>query len=147
MSVQVKGYTFNFKRKGDDVEFEVETAGRDAQEQDEGWVQGYFRDVCKWETVATAISNLLGSKNEQGETLHDASEYSIEIAEREQGKIRGTVCLSTQERGIRTNWVSGASYTLPVEEIQHQIQNVEKWRDLKKSLGWLLESLTPRGNP
>jgi hypothetical protein len=39
MSVNVKGYTFNFKRKGDELEFEVETAGRDAQQEDEEWIQ------------------------------------------------------------------------------------------------------------
>lgn len=138
MSVNVKGYTFNFKRKGDELEFEVETAGRDAQQEDEEWIQEYFRDVGKWETVGTAINSLLGSKNEQGERLHDPSEYTIKIAERKEGKISGIVHLSTQERGFRTNWVSGASYTVPIEEIQHQIQNVEKWRYLKKSLGWLL---------
>jgi hypothetical protein len=140
MSVNVKGHPFNFKRKGDDVEFDVEILGRDAQQQDEELVREYFRDVGKWETVAAAISSLLGSEKGQGKTLHDPSEYTIKITKREEGKIWGTVSPSTQERGIRTNWNSGATYTLPIEEIQHQIENVEKWRNLMKSLGWVLEA-------
>jgi hypothetical protein len=133
----VKGL-WNFKQKGDDVEFDVEIDGRDAQQEDEELVREYFGDVGKWETVATVISSLLGTQKGQGKTLHDPSEYTIKITKREEGKIWGTVSLSAQERGVRTNWVSGASYTLPIEEIQDQVENVEKWRNLWKSVDWLL---------
>lgn len=51
--------------------------------------------------------------------------------------LSGSIVLTAEERHRRTGSIMGQAVDLPLPEIANQVENIPKWREFKKLLGYL----------
>jgi len=150
MSFRAGDYEFTFEQEKVSVAFRAVTVtGRDVQKNDAEWIKAYFEDMGKWETVVktmmnlaidTGIADIKSETAKKYEVEFDAKNYEIESLEARHAILGGTIYFSPEERRRRSGRNPFQEIQLPLDEILDQARNVQKWRNLKRTLS-LLSSL------
>ena len=149
-SFRAGDYEFTFEQAGVSVAFRAGTiTGRDMEKNDEEWIMQYLKDMGKWETVAKTIMNLAIDTGitdvnadiaKKYELDFDAKNYEIEFLEMNYAHFKGSIYFSREERLRRSGGDRYQEVRLPLEEILDQAKNVQKWRNLRRTLSLLLPS-------
>jgi len=148
MSFRAGDYTFTFEQKGVSVVFRAVTiTGRDMTENDAEWIKVYLYDMGKWETVIktavnfaidTGMADIKTEVAKKYELEFDAKKYDIQLLNMRHEVLEGIVGLLTEERRRRSGGEMGQEVRLPLDEIVEQARNIQKWRNLRRTLSLLL---------
>jgi len=146
-SFKIEGYEFSFRQHKTSVGFRVKTKAWDVTDDDKKWVEEYLNDMGKWENAVRAVADFLDDISITGIQAKIVSQqkfgswrYDIEVQKPHDviDMLEGGISLSREEALKRlVETPQGQQSKLLVDEIEPQAKNVQKWRNLKRSLSHL----------
>ncbi len=142
---ETERYKFYFEQSEDKVLLFVSTIERrDFMDSDVKYVEEFFEDMGKWETLLRSSIDLLGAlniislddkikeslKQEFGQEKYVIKQLEQDYSEPEIRRFR--ISLSASERHLREARQEGIK--LEIREIRQQAENVRKWRNLMTTI-------------